>query len=413
MQGFTKNNTEFTIADSANLDAFSRLRVSSPQSLFSVQCQYNNAPITMESGNTGTGVAPAHSANTRMVKLSCTAGTGTSFMQSYQYIPYQPSKSQQIFITGLLDTAVAGAVVDVGYFDADNGIFFRQDGTNGLKFVRRTKTSGSVVNNEVAQSSWNIDKLDGTGKSGITLDVTKVYILCIDLQFLAMGRIRIGFDIGGVLVYAHEFLNANILTVPYMQTATLPVQMLLTATSTGATKDCYFKCAAVNAEGGNVLYDDFAFAFTTPDTSVTAGNNTRTHLISLRPKTTFNSITNRELLLLDQIEIFVSGTNPVFWELCLGQAITSASWADINTSYSGFEYGTGTISGSAAITIASGYIASGATVKEAVNRAISSRYPITLDRAGAVRANGTLSLVVTGLGGTSATRSSIQFREIR
>jgi hypothetical protein len=413
MQGFTKNNTEFTIADSANLDAFSRLRVSSPQSLFSVQCQYNSSPIIMESGNTGTGVLPAHDANTRMVKLSCTAGSGTSFFQSYQYIPYQPSKSQQIFVTGLLGAAVAGAVVDVGYFDANNGIFLRQDGTNGLKFVRRTSTSGSVVNNEVAQSSWNIDKLDGTGASGITLDVTKVYILCIDLQFLAMGRIRIGFDIDGLLIYAHEFLNANILTVPYMQTATLPVQMLLTATSTGSTKDCYFKCAAVNAEGGDVLFDDFSFAHSVPDTTVTAGSGTRTHLVSLRPKTTFNSITNRELLLLDNVEIYVSGTNAVFWELCIGQAITTPTWADVNTAYSGFEYGTGTISGAAAVTIASGYIASGATVKQSVSRAIASRYPITLDRAGAVRANGTLSLVVTGLGGTSATRAVIGFREIR
>ena len=41
------------------------------------------------------------------------------------------------------------------------------------------------------------------------------------------------------------------------------------------------------------------------------------------------------------------------------------------------------------------------------------RYPIALDRAGAVRANGTLSVLVTGIGGTSTCRTSINFKELR
>ena len=75
------------IGDSANLDAFSRLRVSQPQALFSVQQQYELSPFLMEGGSTGTGTAPAHNANTRMADLVVTAGTGVSFTQSYEYIP--------------------------------------------------------------------------------------------------------------------------------------------------------------------------------------------------------------------------------------------------------------------------------------------------------------------------------------
>jgi len=402
------------IKDGAWLDAFSRLRVSSPTSLFSVQCQYNNAPLAMESGNTGTGVAPAHSSADRMVKLRATAGTGTSFMQSFQYIAYQPGKSHLAFITGRLDAAVSGVTVDVGLFDAGNGIFLRQNGLGGYQIVRRTSTSGSVVDNAVDQADWNVDTLDGNGPSGLTLDPEKVFILVIDCQFLGMGRVRVGFDIAGQIIVAHEFLNANVLDVPYMQTLTLPVQMLLTATSSAAAKDCYFKCAAVISEGGEGVFEDFAFAFAVPECTVTAASGARTHLLSLRPKTTFNSITNRETLLLDSVELFVTGNSPVYWELVLGQAITSPSYADVNATYSAFEYSNaGTLSGSPAIVIASGYVASGASIKQSVSRNISSRYPITLDRAGAVRANGTLTLLVTGIGGTSATRGSISFREIR
>lgn len=414
-QGFSKIKTQnVAIADGANLDAFSRLRVSNPQSLFSVQCQYNAGPLQMETGATGDGVAGAHSANTRMVTLETAAGTGTSFIQSYQYLPYQPGKSHLIFITGVLSAAVAGAVVDTGYFDAANGIIFRQNGTSGLEFIRRTSTNGSVVNNTVTQANWNLDKLDGTGASGITFDAADAFILVIDLQFLGMGRIRIGFDIGGTVVYAHEFLNANVIAVPYMQTATLPVQMLITATATAGKKNAYFKCASISSEGG--LADDFAFSFATPEATETAASGARTHLLSVRPKTTFNSLANRQFFVLDSLELLVTGNHPILWELCIGATVASSTWADVNTTYSGYEYTS--VRGSFTnltngIVIASGYLSASATVKQSLARQVSARYPITLDRAGAVRTMGTLTLLVTGVGGTSATRATVNYREIR
>lgn len=408
------SNVNVAIGDSANLDAFSRLRVSNPTSMFSTQMQYNAGILQMETGATGTGAAGSHSSNTRMLALACTAGTGTSFVQSFRYIPYQPLKSHEIAITGLIGAAVSGAVVDVGYFDLSNGIFLRQNGTSGLQFVRRTSTSGSAVDNTVAQASWNLDKLDGTGASGVTIDVTKVFILVIDLQFLGMGRIRIGFDIGGCIIYCHEFLNANVLDTPYMQTGTLPIQMLVTATSTASTKTAYFKCAAVNSEGGFEQAD--SFHFTTPEGTVTAASGARTHILSVRPRTTFNGITNREDFLLENIEMLVTGNSPVYWELCIGAAFTVApTFANVNTAYSAFEYGTGGTFGNltTGLVIDSGYINSSASNKGATSSDATLRYPITLDRAGATRAMGTLSLLVSGIGGASATRAVFNYSEVR
>jgi hypothetical protein len=63
--------------------------------------------------------------------------------------------------------------------------------------------------------------------------------------------------------------------------------------------------------------------------------------------------------------------------------------------------------------IASGYLASANAAKGSIGKTISSKYPITLDRAGAVRANGTYTLLVTGIGGTSATRATMNFSEVR
>ena len=399
--------------DTGAIDAFSRLRTSTPEQLFAVQCQYNRATIQMEPGNTGTGVAPAHDANTRMVALSATAGSGVSFMQSYQYSPYIPGKSQFIAMTGVLGTGVAGAVVDYGYGDAANGVFYRQDGASGLQVVLRTSTSGSPAETVAAQASWNLDKMDGTGISGKTLEVTKCFILIIDLQFLGMGRVRIGFDIDGVVYYVHQFLNTNVLTLPYMQSATLPVSIVLTATTTAAPKTCYFKCAAIQSEGGFLNVQGYQSV--TPEATVTAGSGADTHILSIRPKTTFNGIVNRELFELDNINIIVTGSNPVQWKLVLGATFSGApTWADVNTSYSAFEYATGgTLSGSGTVTIASGYVSSSAQSKGAIDAKVNVHYPIALNRAGANFANGTLTLLVNGIGGTSATRASFGFIEVR
>ena len=44
---------------------------------------------------------------------------------------------------------------------------------------------------------------------------------------------------------------------------------------------------------------------------------------------------------------------------------------------------------------------------------LSQRYPITLNKAGAVRANGTLTLLAQGIGGASAVRAVLNFSEVR
>lgn len=404
-------------SDSSVYDAFSRFRVSEPLTLFETQANYNANPLRMEAGTSGGGdaVTPSWNANTRMVTLQVSAGAagGTSFLQSYQYTPYQPGKSQLIYMTGVLGAATAGAVKRFGYGSQTNGIFYEQNGTNGLQFNRRTSTSGVVVNNTVTQANWNIDKMDGTGPSGVTIDPTKDFILVIDLQFLSMGRVRIGFDLGGLIYYAHQFVSANILTVPYMQTATLPVMIeLVAAAGLGSTATCQFKCAAVISEGGldYGLGRDFAAE------GVVTATTARTQILSLRPLTTFNGLTNRGLFVLSSIEL-LAGTNPVLWELCVGVGFTVApAYSSVNATYSFMEAGTG---GTVpvltnGIVIAKGYVGSGAGAGRSESpREFTTSYPITLDRAGAVRSLGTMTLLVTSTTSTSDCRASLNWLELR
>jgi hypothetical protein len=342
--------------------------------------------------------------------FSSTASGGKSYMQSYEYLPYQPGRSQLIFVTFNMIAAVANTLKFAGYSDGVNGIEFQLNGTT----KQFTVYSGSSSGNEtVAQASWNLDKLDGTGPSGITLDITKTQILVIDIQALYVGRVRIGFDIGGSVIYAHEFKHANLIAYPYIQTANLPVRCGMTCSGTVSTT-MNFICSAVISEGGSedINVYGYTFAQDSGSVSVTTGG---THIMSLRPRTTFNSITNRSRVAFIDVEIFNAGNQAVQWQLCLGQAISgTTTYNNVNTSYSSSEYNVvGTLSGSPSIIIDGGYIPASGSQKTMVNTAVISRYPITLDAAGAVRAMGTLTLKAISLSGTQICYAGLKFREIR
>jgi hypothetical protein len=401
-----------TIKDSANLDAFSRLRVSNPLILHNSQFTYDLAPIVYEQITNGTGATVTHDTTNRcgLMTFSSTGSGGKSYMQSYEYLPYQPGRSQLIFVTFNMIAAVANTLKFAGYSDGVNGIEFQLNGTT----KQFTIYSGSSSGNEtVAQASWNLDKLDGTGPSGITLDITKTQILVIDIQALYVGRVRIGFDLGGSVIYAHEFKHANLIAYPYIQTANLPVRCGMTCSGTVSTT-MNFICSAVISEGGSedINVYGYTFAQDSGSVSVTTGG---THLMSLRPRTTFNSITNRSRVAFIDVEIFNAGNQAVQWQLCLGQAISgTTTYNNVNTSYSSSEYNVaGTLSGSPSIIIDGGYIPASGSQKTMVNTAVISRYPITLNAAGAVRAIGTITLKATSLSGTQTCYAGLKFREIR
>jgi hypothetical protein len=386
------------------------MRVSQPQALFDAQLTYDLQPLLFEQLTDGSGAAVAHDSTNRCatLTLSTTPTDGYAYMQSFEHIRYQPGKSQLIFITFNFNGGTSDVIKLAGYSDGSNGIEVRLDGTTPKIALLSDTSEGDEI---IAQSAWNLDTLDGDGASGIDIDFTKVQIAVIDLQALYVGRVRVGFDLDGQIVYAHEFLHANQDSSPYIQTASLPIRcgMVCSAEASATMK---FICASVSSEGGQEDVNGFSFA---AEGTVTASSGARTHILSIRPNTTFNSLANRTKFVLESIELLVTGSNPVLWELCIGQAISgTTTYTDVNATYSAFEFNTaGTIDGDPAIVIASGYAAASVQTKSAISSRIANRYPITLDSAGAVRALGTMSVIVTGIGGTSATRVSLNWKELR
>lgn len=309
-----------------NLDAFGRLRVSNPYTLFDSQNRYTKDPQFDES--LSGSATSTHLPNESSVQMQVTTASGDEVVrQTKRSFPYQPGKSLFVMCTFAMASGVTNLRQRVGYFNANNGVFLQQN-NNALSFIVRTYTSGSVSDaREVAQSSWNGDKLDGTGSSGITLDVTKTQILFLDFEWLGVGSVRCGFVIDGKFIVAHTFHNANSLTSVYMQTAILPVRYEIRANGTlSGSKSMKQICSSVISEGG---YEQKSALTWARQTSPTTGVGTSfVPLVSIRLKSA-----NLGAVVIPNGFSFMPTSASDYFEIVLirNATLTGASYSSIST----------------------------------------------------------------------------------
>jgi len=240
----------YTAFANNTVDAFGRLRTSSPVTMFDSQNRY--AKDAAYDTQTATGGTVTYVNNQSALALAVTTSSGsTARTQTFRVFPYQPGKSFLTMQTFSMAAAQTNLTQRVGLFDTNNGVYLERAGST-TSFVIRTYTSGAVSNaNSVAQSAWNVDKFDGTGPSGVTLDLTKTQILFINIEWLGVGSVRCGFVIDNEFYTAHQFDNANIQTVVYMQTAILPLRHeIFTTGTTSSAATLQQICSTVQSEGG-------------------------------------------------------------------------------------------------------------------------------------------------------------------
>ena len=139
---------------------------------------------------------------------------------------------------------------------------------NTAYFVERSLSLGTTI--RVAQEDWNIDKLDGTGPSGITLNSSKAQILWMDIEWLGVGSVRIGFVIDGAFIHCHTFHHSNIIESTYITSGSLPLRYEIANTGiTTSTSNLKQICSSVISEGGynlNGIQQAIGIPITTPRT---------------------------------------------------------------------------------------------------------------------------------------------------
>lgn len=222
------------IVRSGNLDAFNRIRTSEPFAVFSSKQSYDSLPLLWDDQQvSGSGTTSTFNANTASTTISVSDSTaGSRIRQTFRKFNYQPGKSQLIQITRVLGNPTTGITRESGLFDDNNGVFFRS-GPIDISVVIRTKTTGVVTETSINQSNWNIDKMNGTGPSGIILDLSKAQIFVIDFEWLGVGAVRFGFNINGNTYYCHQYNTANIGSVVWASTPNLPIRDYISNDGTG------------------------------------------------------------------------------------------------------------------------------------------------------------------------------------
>lgn len=309
---------------SDELDSFGRLRVSEPLVLFESFFTFDSQETRWSQSLTGSATVTRAAASST-VNLNVTAASGDkAIRQSRRYVPYQAGRTQHIAISFVMSPAKTNLRQRVGLFDTDDGAFLELDGSTA-SFVARSSASGSPSDaRKVTQANWNLDKLDGTGKSGVILDLTKLQLLIIDYGWQAAGSIRIGFLINGETIYAHQFHNANVLALPYFSRGSLPMRIEIenTGATSGASSLGTVCFVAMSESGFNP--QGIVRSSSTGNTLKTIGT-TFVPLISLRLKT---SALKHSLALISH-SISLKTNDNVEFAIVKNSTLTGAAFASV------------------------------------------------------------------------------------
>jgi hypothetical protein len=317
-----------TLPQPTQLDAFGRLRVSSPMTLFDSSHRYkdNNLWSTLSAN----GGSVSFNASQGLMDLNVTNTAGASAIrETTKVFSYQPGKSLLVMNTFVMASSATNLRQRVGYFGDQNGIYFQLDDGN-ISIVKRSIVTGSIVDSVISRSNWNGDKLDGTGSSGLVLDITKAQIIWTDIEWLGVGTVRVGFCINGQFIVCHSFHHANIIDSTYITTASLPLryEIINKAATTGGSKTLKQICSTVISEGGyelRGLQQAVSIPITAPRTFAVAG--TFYPIISIRLKTTPDRLDG--IVILTALSILGRGNGINYnWQVRASGVTTGGSWDD-------------------------------------------------------------------------------------
>jgi hypothetical protein len=304
-------------------DAFGRMRVSQPFTLFDSSHRYKDNNLWATSNTSNTTIV--FSENEGLINLNVdTTANSEIIRETTKVFSYQPGKSLLILTTFVFAPPQTNLRQRIGYYGANNGLYLEQTDST-INFVQRSSVTGTLVETRINRNEWNVDALDGTGPSGKILDITKAQILWMDVEWLGVGSVRMGFNIDGEFVLCHIFHHANLITSTYITTASLPLRYEIKNIGVTANNSTQKQiCSSVISEGGyelSGLQQAVGNTVTTPTDLTNAG--TYYNLISLRLKSTNLDA----IVIITALSLLGITNNAIYnWQVRASATTTGGSW---------------------------------------------------------------------------------------
>jgi hypothetical protein len=404
-------DTDFTIGGgilNPAFDIFGRQRVSTPLTLFDSSHRFKDNGL-WTTATTGTASA-TFNANQGLVDLAVDNSINSEVVrETTKVFSYQPGKSLLVLNTFVMQAKKTGLRQRVGYYNDYNGIYFEVNNST-VNFVERSYVSGGLAETRVAQSSWNGDKLDGTGASGLTLDTSKAQIFWMDIEWLGVGSVRTGFIINGQIIVCHIFNHANLISSTYITTASLPLRYEIKNTAaTSGSSTLKQICSTVISEGGyelRGLQQAIATPINNPSSLAVAG--TYYPVISIRLKSTALD----GIVILTALSMMGIGNGINYsWQVIASGTTTGGSWVSAGTN-SAVEYNISGTSFTGGRVLASGFINSSNQGSPSIDILKEALFKFQLERNGLTSTPYELTLAVTAGSNSQNIFASVDWEEI-
>lgn len=304
---------------------------------FSQKSAYDNGDIFWVNPvniNGSSGYSADSSSRTLSIGSGATDKITSQTKQSFVYLAGNVHR----FTSALKLNLQVGAGVEFGLCDDDNGCCIRiERESTGYKVyaVRYSSASGTLETEVVEQTNFNLDKLDGTGDSGITLDLTKIQMWHLEFSWYGGGGVAYGIEVDRKTTHFHWSSAGNRLTEFIFGDPDLPVRYhLYNKQATAGNSSVEIGGLLVAVDGSFDQRKGFNRGYVRPLFNVTSGNSYV--LASIRPATTYKGKTNRAYARLE--DFFVYGTADGTYTLEFTPALTSPSWTNVDVNTSMMQY---------------------------------------------------------------------------
>ncbi len=261
---------------------------------------------------------------------SGTGATAFAQLQSKKYLKYMAGHDGYAFFSAMWPAgSSANSTQWIGVFDANDGAAVGFNGTTFSILFRQ-----NAVDTIIPQSSFNMDKLNGTGASGFTINTADLNVFRIDYGWT--GGTQITFQIlntNGSWITFHQINNTNVNPNPSFGNPILP--MTAQVKSTGSTTNVTIATAGWNAgivAEPSVAQSRFFTAGQLTRTAI-ADNGTETFVVAFQNKSTYQTKPNKVIVRISFVSagVGVTGGTVTLFRLLRNASITGTSFTDVDT----------------------------------------------------------------------------------